>query len=390
MSTTPFVKSERLQKLPPYLFAEIDKKKKAALAAGRDVINLGVGDPDRPTPPAIIKSLQHHVENAAFHQYALDQGAPELRQSIAAFCKRRYGLDLDPGSEILPLIGSKEGIAHFPLAVLNPGDISLVPDPCYPVYRSSSMFAGADVYTMTLEPTLGFRPDLEAIPVDVFTRARLMFLNYPNNPTGGTADLPFFQKVVDLARAHGLVIAQDAAYNEMYFEHPAPSLLQIPGAKDVAIEFHSLSKTFNMTGWRVGFAIGSAPLISALGQVKANTDSGIFTAIQFAGKTALDEYDTLTPPIRALYKERRDAFVSGLRKIGWDVPTPEATFYVWIPCPKGYTSTELCGRLLDEADVVTTPGLGFGRTADGYIRAALTVETPRLIEAVERIGRLKL
>lgn len=388
--STQFVKAERLQKLPPYLFAEIDKKKKAAIAAGRDVINLGVGDPDRPTPPAIIKSLQHHVENPAFHQYALDQGAPELRQSIAAFCKTRYGLDLDPNSEILPLIGSKEGIAHFPLAVLNPGDVSLVPDPCYPVYRSSSMFAGAEPYIMPLVPGLGFRPDLGAIPADVWSKARLMFLNYPNNPTGGTADLAFFQKVVDLAHEHNLVVAQDAAYNEMYFDKPAPSLLQIPGAKETAVEFHSLSKTFNMTGWRVGFAIGGAPLIAALGQVKANTDSGIFTAIQFAAKTALDEYGTLTPPIRALYKERRDAFISGLNRLGWNVPTPEATFYVWIPCPKGYTSTELCGRLLDEADVVTTPGLGFGKSADGFIRAALTVETPRLLEAVERIGKLKL
>jgi LL-diaminopimelate aminotransferase len=390
MATTPFVKAERLQKLPPYLFAEIDRNKKAALAAGRDVINLGVGDPDRPTPEPIIRSLQQHVENPAFHQYALDQGAPELRASIAAFCKRRYGLDLDPDSEILPLIGSKEGIAHFPLGVLNPGDISLVPDPCYPVYRSSSMFAGADIYTMPLEPALGFRPDLDAIPADVYTRSRLLFLNYPNNPTGGTVDLAFYQKVVDLARAHNLVIAQDAAYNEMYYEQPAPSLLQIPGAREVAVEFHSLSKTFNMTGWRVGFAIGGAPLIAALGQVKANSDSGIFTAIQHAAKTALDSYDTLTPPIRALYRERRDAFVSGLRSLGWDVPTPEATFYVWIPCPRGYTSTQLCGRLLEEADVVTTPGLGFGRTADGFIRVALTVETPRLLEAVARIGKLNL
>ena len=387
---TPFVKSDRLQKLPPYLFAEIDRKKKAAIAAGRDVINLGVGDPDRPTPSAIVKSLQHHVENPAFHQYALDQGAPELRQSIAAFCKRRYGLTLDPNTEILPLIGSKEGIAHFPLAVLNPGEISLVPDPCYPVYRSSSLFAGADVYTMPLEPALGFRPDLDAIPQDVFKRARLLFLNYPNNPTGGTADLAYFRKVVDLANEHDLVIAQDAAYNEMYFDAPPPSILQIPGAKDVSVEFHSLSKTFNMTGWRVGFAIGGAPLIAALGQVKANTDSGIFTAIQFAAKTALDEYETLTPPIRALYKDRRDAFIPALRQLGWDAPTPQATFYVWVPCPSGYTSTELCAKLLDEADVVTTPGLGFGRTADGYIRATLTVETPRLLEAAERIGRLKL
>ena len=385
-----FVKADRLQKLPPYLFAEIDKRKKAAIAAGRDVINLGVGDPDRPTPGPIIASLQRNVENPAFHQYALDQGAPELRQSIAAFLRKRYGVALDPAAEILPLIGSKEGLAHFPLAVLNPGDVALVPDPCYPVYRSSTLFAGAEPYTMPLVPSMGFRPDLDAIPAEVWDKSKLMFINYPNNPTGGTADLAFFEKVVALAHLHNFIIAQDAAYNEMYFDEPAPSILQVDGAKDVAVEFHSLSKTFNMTGWRVGFAAGAAPLVAALGQVKSNTDSGIFTAIQFAAKTALDEYDTITPPIRALYKERRDAFIPALRKLGWDVPTPSAGFYVWIPCPAGYTSTELCARILDEASVVTTPGLGFGRSADGFIRATLTVETPRLIEAAERIGRLKL
>lgn len=385
MST--FVKSQRLQKLPPYLFAEIDKKKKAALAQGRDVINLGVGDPDRPTPDLIIKALQKHCENPKFHQYALDQGDPELRRSIAAFCKRRYGLDLDPDREILPLIGSKEGLAHFPLAVLNPGDISLVPDPCYPVYRSSSLFAGADTYTMPLEARLGFKPDLDAIPPDVFTRARLMFLNYPNNPTGRMAGLDFFTKVVDAAKERGFVIAQDAAYNEMYFDEPAASILQVPGAKDVAVEFHSLSKTFNMTGWRVGFAIGNADMIAALGQVKANTDSGIFTAIQFAAKEAIDHAEELIPPLRAMYRERRDAFVNGLRAAGLDAPAPDATFYVWIPCPEGISSTELCERLLEKADVVTTPGVGFGRSAEGYVRAALTVETPRLLEAVERIRK---
>jgi LL-diaminopimelate aminotransferase len=383
-----FVKSERLQKLPPYLFAEIDKKKKAAIAAGRDIINLGVGDPDRPTPEPIIASLQQASTVPAYHQYALDQGAPELRQSIAAFCKRRYGLDLDPGSEILPLIGSKEGLAHFPLAVLNPGDMSLVPDPCYPVYRSATWFAGGEVFSMPLEAGHGFRPDLDAIPDDIWRRARLLFLNYPNNPTGGTADLPFFEDVVRRARQHNVIVAQDAAYNEMWFDQPQPSILQVPGARDVAIEFHSLSKTFNMTGWRVGFAIGSAPIVAALGQVKANADSGIFTAIQMAGKTALDQYDTLTPPIRELYRERRDAFVGGLRKLGWNVPMPSATFYVWIPCPKGLSSLELSAMLLDRADLVTTPGVGFGPAAEGYIRAALTVETPRLLEAVDRIARL--
>jgi LL-diaminopimelate aminotransferase len=384
------VKAQRLQKLPPYLFAEIDKKKKAAIAAGRDVINLGVGDPDHATPTPIIRSLQQHAENPAFHQYALDQGAPELRRTIAGFCRSRYGLDLDPDTEILPLIGSKEGLAHFPLAALDPGDVALVPDPCYPVYRSSSLFAGAEPYTMPLRPDLDFRPDLAAIPDDIRRRARLMFLNYPNNPTGGTGDLEFFARAVELAREHDVVIAQDAAYNEIYFEQPAPSMLEVAGAKERVIEFHSLSKTFNMTGWRVGFAIGGAPMIAALGQIKANTDSGIFTAIQFAARTALEEYATLTPPIRALYRDRRDALVGGLRRLGWNVPMPDATFYVWIPCPAGYTSTELCGRLLDEADVVTTPGLGFGKTADGFIRAALTVETSRLLEAVDRIGRLRL
>ena len=390
MATTRFVKAERLQKLPPYLFAEIDRKKKAAIAAGRDVINLGVGDPDRPTPAAIVKSLQHHVENPAFHQYALDQGAPELRRSIAAFCRGRYGLELDPESEILPLIGSKEGIAHFPLAVLNPGEISLVPDPCYPVYRSSSLFAGADVYTMPLEPSLGFRPDLQAIPADVYKRARLMFLNYPNNPTGGTADLPFFESVVELAREHR---SRDRAGRGVQRDDLRPPRAQppaSPGREGRGDRVPQPLEDLQHDGLAGRLRDRRRPLIAALGQVKANTDSGIFTAIQFAAKTALDEFSTLTPPIRALYQERRDAFVSGMRRIGWDVPTPEATFYVWMPCPPGYTSTELCGRLLDEADVVTTPGLGFGRTADGYIRAALTVETPRLIEAVERIGRLSL
>jgi LL-diaminopimelate aminotransferase len=385
-----FTKAERLQKLPPYLFAEIDRKKKAALAAGRDVINLGVGDPDRPTPRPIIESLQKNVEVPAYHQYALDQGAPELRRSIAEFCQRRYGLDLDPESEILPLIGSKEGIAHFPMAVLNPGEMSLVPDPCYPVYRSWSLFAGAETYTMPLEPTLGFRPDLDAIPPDVWRLAKLMFLNYPNNPTGVTADLAFYRRVVDLAREHGVTVAQDAAYNETYFDEPPASILQVPGAKDVAVEFHSLSKTFNMTGWRVGFALGGAERIAALGQVKSNTDSGIFTAIQMAAKTALDSYETITPPIRELYRERRDAFVRGLRQLGWDVPTPRATFYVWIPCSRGLSSMDLAARLLEQADIVMTPGLGFGKTTDGYIRAALTVETPRLLEAVDRIAKLRL
>lgn len=383
-----FEKSERLRQLPPYLFAEIDRKKKAAIAAGRDVINLGVGDPDTPTPEPIIRSLQQHVEDPRTHQYALDQGSPELRRSIASFFERRYGVTLETESEILPTIGSKEALAHFPLAVVNPGDIGLVPDPRYPVYRSSVQFAGGEPYVMPLSPDHGFLPDLDAVPADVWRRARLMFLNYPNNPTAGTADLAFFERVVGLAREHDFVVAQDAAYGEVYFDEPPPSILQVPGAKDVAVEFHSLSKTFNMTGWRVGFAVGGAPMIAALAQVKANADSGIFTAVQMAAVTALDQYEALTPQIRGLYRERRDALLAGLRKLGWEVPTPGATFYVWIPCPAGLDSTSTCAKLLDEANLVTTPGLGFGPAGEGFFRIALTVDKPRLEEAVGRISKL--
>jgi LL-diaminopimelate aminotransferase len=389
MATRAFVKSERLQKLPPYLFAEIDKKKKAAIAAGRDIINLGVGDPDRPTPAPIIQSLQRHVENSAFHQYALDQGSPEFRRAVATWFNKRYGVTLNADTEVIGLIGSKEGIAHLPLGVLNPGDISLVPDPCYPVYRSFSWFSGAETYAMPLRRENQFLPDLDAIPNEILRRTRLMFLNYPNNPTASVAPRGFFERVVQLAHEYGFVIAQDAAYSEMYYEERPISILQISGAKDVAIELHSFSKTFNMTGWRLGFAVGGAPIVAALGQVKANCDSGIFTAIQFAGITALEQYDELTPPIRNLYKERRDTLVGELRSIGWDVAPPPATFYVWIPCPANFTSTELCTKLLEEADIVTTPGIGFGETAGGYIRMALTVETPRIREAVARIGKLK-
>lgn len=386
----PFSKAERLQKLPPYLFAEIDRKKKAAIAAGRDVINLGVGDPDQPTPAPIIQSLQHHAENPAFHQYALDQGAPELRQSIARFMKSRYGVDLDPNAEVLPTIGSKEALAHLPMAVLNPGDVSLVPDPAYPVYRTWTTFAGGEPYTLPLRADNGFKPDFDAIPADVWKRAKLLFLNYPNNPTGATADLAFLKQAVELAHRHDLIVVQDAAYNEMYYDAPPPSILQIDGAKDVAIEFHSLSKTFNMTGWRVGFVAGGSSVVGALAQVKSNTDSGIFTAIQWAAKTALDEYDTITPAIRELYRQRRDAFIPALRKVGLNAPTPTATFYVWIPCPSGIGSAEFCTRLLEEADVVTTPGIGFGKSGEGFIRATLTVDTPRLLQAAERIGRLSI
>jgi LL-diaminopimelate aminotransferase len=386
---TMFTKSQRLQELPPYLFAEIDKKKREARAAGRDIIDLGVGDPDRPTPAFIIEALAKGARDASNHRYALDQGKPELREAFAIWCKRRYGVDLDPGTEILPLIGTKEGIAHLPLAVMNPGDASLVPDPCYPPYKSGSSFAGGEPVIMPLLEENGFLPDLDAVPDDVRKRATLMFLNYPNNPTGAVAGDDFFAKAVGFAARNGIVLAHDAAYNELVYEEEPVSILSVPGAKECCIEFHSLSKTFNMTGWRIGFAVGSKDVVGALGQVKSNLDSGIFGAVQEAGIAALGrEGEAALKDIVATYRSRRDVLVDGLKRIGWKVNRPRATFYVWIAVPEGHDSTSFAAHVLDRADMVLTPGLGFGASGEGYVRAALTVEEARLEEAVDRLGRL--
>ncbi|MCX7805611.1 MAG: LL-diaminopimelate aminotransferase [Planctomycetota bacterium] len=380
--------ASRLKKLPPYLFAEIDKKKKAAIAAGRDVINLGVGDPDTPTPDFIIEALAKAAQDPATHQYALDNGDPAFRREIAAFMKRRYGVSLDPDSEVYPTIGSKEAIAHFPLAFIEPGDMALIPDPCYPPYRSGVIFAGGVPVYMDLKAENDFFPDFGKIDPRDASRAKILYLNYPNSPTGKLATREFFREAVAFAEKYNLIIVQDAAYAEMSFSDPAISILEIPGAKERAVEFHSMSKTFNMTGWRVGFAVGSAELMAGLGRIKTNVDSGIFTAIQRAATEALRRYDEVVPGMTKMYRERRDVFVAGLKKAGWDFRPPEATFYCWIPCPKGWSSTGTCARLLEEADIVTTPGNGFGTAGEGYIRATLTVKAERLAEAAARIGRL--
>ncbi|MFH0964353.1 MAG: LL-diaminopimelate aminotransferase [Planctomycetota bacterium] len=384
-----FAPADRLRKLPPYLFAEIDKKKKAAIAAGRDVINLGIGDPDTPTPQFVIDELARQAAEPKNHQYALDNGLPEFRRAIAAWYHRRFRVELDPDKEIYPLIGSKEGIAHFPLAVLNPGDVALVPDPLYPPYRSGTIFAGGEPVYMKLLEKNRFLPDFSVVPSKDLARAKLMWLCYPNNPTAAAADLAFFAKAVDFARQNRLILAQDAAYSEVYYEEPSPSVLQVPGAKDLAIEFHSCSKTFNMTGWRIGWAAGNADLISLLGRLKTNLDSGIFQAVQYAAIKALNEGDDFTVHLRAMYRERRDAFCDGLRSIGWRVTPPKAAFYVWLPTPGAMSSTDCATRLLEEADIVMTPGLGFGDAGEGYIRAALTVDVQRLREATRRISGMK-
>lgn len=386
-----FKRAQRLDALPPYLFADIDRRKRAAIAAGKDVINFGVGDPDQPTPGFIIRQLQSAAEDPRHHSYPLDQGSREFRAAAATWFKNRFKVELDPASEVLMLIGSKEGLAHLPLAVLNPGDVCLVPSPGYPVYRSTTIFAGGVPHIMPLSAERGWLPDFSAIPSDVARAAKLMFLNYPNNPTGAVADLAFFETAVDFARQHEIFIAQDAAYSEMCFGAPAPSVLQIPGARDLAIELHSLSKTFNMTGWRIGFAVGHPQILAALGAIKSNMDSGQFGAIQMAAVEALGHADH--PDVRGmvdLYRERRDALVDGLTRLGFKPPRPQATFYLWMPIPRGCDSMGFATRLLEEANVVVIPGNGFGDAGEGYVRFALTVPVPRIHEALDRISRLKL
>ena len=380
--------SERLKKLPPYLFVEIDKAKKKARDEGRDIIDLGVGDPDLPTPRFIVDAMKRAVDDPKTHRYALDQGMPELRGAIAKWYQGRFDVKLDPDTEILPLIGSKEGIAHMPLAFVNPGDMVLVPDPSYPPYRSGTIFAGGEPLAMPLLESNHFLPDLRAINHHLLHKTRMMFLNYPNNPTGASCVKGFFDEVVNFAQKHSIIVCQDAAYSEIAFDgYKAPSILQSDGAKEVSIEFHSLSKTFNMTGWRIGFACGNSSLIEGLAKVKSNIDSGIFSAIQRAAVTALERYDKHIPSINKVYGERRDILVNGLNSIGWNVVKPKATFYVWAKVKGRYTSALLAREMLEKADIVVTPGNGFGEHGEGYVRMALTVDRSRIREAVDRIKK---
>lgn len=381
--------AQRIQELPPYLFVEIDRLKRQVMAEGKDVINLGVGDPDLPTPRHIIEKLYEAAKDSANHKYALDFGMPALREAIAAWYERRFSVTLDPQTEILPLLGSKEGIAHIPLAFVNPGDTVLVPEPGYPVYQSATILCGGYPYYMPLLEKNGYLPDLKEIDAQVAHRAKLMFLNYPNNPTGAVCDKSFFEKVVRLAQEYNIIVCHDAAYTEMAFDGYRPmSFLEVKGGKEVGIEFHSLSKTYNMTGWRVGFAVGNKEVIAALSKVKSNIDSGIFQAVQLAGVAALRGPQEPVVDALKIYKERRDILVNGLNKLGWKVEKPFATFYVWVPVPPGFTSSELTRILLEKAAIVTTPGNGFGKSGEGYIRMALTVPKERIREAVTRIERM--
>lgn len=382
---TIFEKADRLKRLPPYLFKEIDRKKAEVKARGVDIINLGIGDPDIPTPPHIIEALKKAAEDPANHTYPSYVGMNEFRETVAGWYETRFGVDLDPHNEVVILIGSKEGIAHIPLAFVNPGDPALIPSPAYPVYHVATLFAGGESYFMPLVSENDFLPDLEGIPEDVAKRAKLMFINYPNNPTAAIADLDFFDRIVDFAREHRILVCHDAAYTEMAFDgYRPPSFLQAEGAKEVGLEFHSLSKTYNMTGWRIGFAVGNREAVEGLGAVKANVDSGVFQAVQFAGKAALTHDQTCVKDMQSTYSRRRDLMVKGLREAGFEVNNPKATFYLWVRVPAGFTSAEFAGRLLDRG-VVVTPGNGFGEPGEGYFRIALTQKRERLEEAVERI-----
>jgi LL-diaminopimelate aminotransferase len=388
---TTIEKADRIKNLPPYLFAKIDQMKEEIKTKGVDIIDLGVGDPDLPTPPHIIKALQTAAQDPKNHRYPSYSGMLAFRDAVAQWYQKRFRVELDPKTEVISLIGSKEGIAHIPLAYINPQDTVLVPEPGYPVYNTATLFAGGNPYFMPLLKENNFLPDFSAIPQEVLTKAKLMYLNYPNNPTAAVADRSFFEQAVKLAQQNQIILCHDAAYTEIFFDGYKPiSIMEIPGAKEVAIEFHSLSKTYNMTGWRVAFAVGNPHIIAALGQVKTNIDSGLAQAIQQAGITAMLGDQSLLNDMRKTYQERRDLLVAGLKEVGFEMAVPKATFYLWIKVPEGFTSSDCTAHLLTNAGIVTTPGNGFGTSGEGFIRMALTIGKERIAEVVERLKKLKL
>ena len=379
--------ARRIEKLPPYLFTEISKKIAAKRAKGVDIISFAIGDPDLPTPKHIMDSLHEAADNPANHRYPESEGLPEFRQAIADWYQRRFGVGLDRDKEIQPLIGSKEGIANVAYCLIDPGDVALVPDPGYPVYTVGTQLASGEPYYLPLREEDGFLPDLSAVPEDVAHRARLLWLNYPNNPTSAVADLAFFEEAVRFAKKYDIAICHDGPYSEVAFDGYKPvSFLQAEGARDVGIEFHSLSKSFNMTGWRIGMAVGNQTLINALMRVKSNVDSGIPQAIQLMAITALNGPEDPIDEHNAIYQRRRDRIVEALQAAGMRIQPPKASLYVWARIPEGFTSAELAGRMIDEIGVVVTPGTGYGAQGEGFIRLSITTPEDRLEEGVRRIS----
>ncbi|MCA6070357.1 MAG: LL-diaminopimelate aminotransferase [Endomicrobium sp.] len=382
--------NEKLKKLPPYLFIEIDKKKKEAMGRGADIISLGVGDPDLPTPEHIVKAMQEAVAKPANHQYPFGAGSLTFRKAVTEWYKKRFNVDLN-ADEVCALIGSKEGIGHMHLGFVNPGDVVLIPEPGYPVYNTGTIFTDGVPYFMPLLEKNNFLPDLDAIPEDIAKKARIIFVNYPNNPTATIAPKEFYIKLIEFAKKNNVIVASDAAYSEIYYDDnkKPSSFLEFSGAKEVGVEFHSLSKTYNMTGWRIGWVCGNKEVVTGIAKVKDNYDSGVFQAAQEAAITALTSSQECVEDARKIYQGRRDVLVEGLTKLGWDVNLPKASFYVWAKIPKGYTSSQVVSKLLDEAAIVCTPGNGMGKSGEGYVRFALTVGVPRIKEAVERISKVK-
>jgi LL-diaminopimelate aminotransferase len=383
--------AQRLGRIPPYLFAEIDRKVQEKRRAGIDVISLGIGDPDLPTPSRIVSVLQEAAADPENHRYPSYYGLAALRGAIAGWYRERFKAELDPQTEILPTLGSKDGISHVPLALVDPGDVVLAPDPGYTVYVTGAIMAGAEPYAMPLTAANDWLPDIDAIPREVAERARLMWLNYPNNPTAAVADREFLTRAVEFCHRHGIILCHDAPYSEIAFDGYRPlSLFEIPGAKEVGLEFHSLSKTFNMTGWRIGWVCGRADLIALMGQLKTNIDSGIFQAVQLAAVEALSGGEEETRAACEVFARRHRLVAATLNSLGWSIKPPRATFYVWAPVPKGYDSIGFAGRVLDDVGVNITPGVGFGPHGEGYFRLSVTAPDARIAEAMKRMEMLRL
>lgn len=380
--------SERLEKIPPYLFAEIDRKIAEAKAKGIDIISLGIGDPDKPTLQPVVDEMHKAIDNPKNHDYPPYNGTEAFRKAACDWMKERFGVELDPDNEMLCNIGSKEAIAHVFFAFVDKGDYTLVPDPGYPVYYNATIFAGGTPFRMPLLEENGYLPDFDKIPEDVAKKSKIMFLNYPNNPTGAVADLEFFKKAVGFCKKYDILLCQDMAYSEMTYDgYKAPSVLQVEGAKDIAIEFYSHSKSYNMTGWRVGFVCGNADAVKALGTIKNNIDSGTFKAIQQAATAAFLVDKKYIEDLNNMYQQRRDAMEEGLRELGWDIKPSKATFYLWLPVPKGMTSEQFVTEMLEKAHVVVPPGNGYGTYGEGYFRIALTKDVDTIKECINRMKK---
>ena len=382
--------ASRVASIPPYLFARIDKKKAEARKKGIDLIDFGVGDPDIPTPQNIIERMKEAVADPKNHRYPSYEGMLEYRKAVAQWYEQRFGVHIDPQTEVVALIGSKEGIAHIPWAYIEDGDIALIPSPGYPVYKITTVLAGGSPYIMPLREENGFLPAFDAIPTSVLDKAKLMFVNYPNNPTGAHADDDFYERTLSLAGKHDILVCHDAAYSEIAYDGYRPrSILEFDKNKVYSVEFHSLSKTYCMTGWRIGFAVGNKDAIANLGKLKTNIDSGVFQVIQYAAIEALTGDQGSVERIRQVFQKRRDIVVDGLASVGINVPKPRATFYIWAKVPKGYTSADFCEKLIEEQGIVVTPGSGFGDEGEGYFRISITIGEDRIAEAIQRLKTVR-